>query len=502
MVTMLAGGRGQVVIKGKGVTLDWEQLVRKAAERNGQQFADAVEGIVRERPADLDTRVEATKKAFRAISDKLSIFISYKRAQHAQAATKLHNILQLYGSKDVDVFLDTSSLAYGKVWYDKIGERLKEANCFILLVPDDTDERKWPIFETGYFAGQMLPGERLICLHHENTPVPKQVEIYHSTKANKEDIENLLNDIIVNEDFIYGLGAINPNSKENLSSDAAEIASLFAEPLRLIVRHTMNFVTLRLAVPGILADMRDLLSATILDGRGLNEIFSYNGAMNVPFGDVLLVEDNSLKRHEDWLKEITEVIQAEIARRNPHVSFARFPKADQTRFFRPLVRLVQEEQRIDGTRTIHCFEVDFGEHLVGPIISPDGLQIMEAAIRLAARFRTEIVRPFEFARTSNDVTRAQRLLDSIEREAADEGLKNKALVSTQFSGEKQSEVNEMYIRWEKFRNENQDGTLDLAFANNDPAALQICLKELHIMNHRFLELASERYAEMVKFAGS
>ena len=42
MVTLLAGGRGQVVIKGKGVTLDWEQLVRKAAERNGQQFADAV----------------------------------------------------------------------------------------------------------------------------------------------------------------------------------------------------------------------------------------------------------------------------------------------------------------------------------------------------------------------------------------------------------------------------------------------------------------------------
>ena len=48
MVTMLGGGRGQVVIKGKGVTLDWEQLVRKAAERNGQQFADAVVDTMRD----------------------------------------------------------------------------------------------------------------------------------------------------------------------------------------------------------------------------------------------------------------------------------------------------------------------------------------------------------------------------------------------------------------------------------------------------------------------
>ena len=48
MVTMLAGGRGQVVIKGKGVTLDWEQLVRTAAARNGQQFADAVVDVMRD----------------------------------------------------------------------------------------------------------------------------------------------------------------------------------------------------------------------------------------------------------------------------------------------------------------------------------------------------------------------------------------------------------------------------------------------------------------------
>jgi hypothetical protein len=76
---------------------------------------------------------------------------------------------------------------------------------------------------------------------------------------------------------------------------------------------------------------------------------------------------------------------------------------------------------MDGIRKIHRFEVVFGEHLVGPVVNPDSLQIMEAAIRLAARFRTEIIRPFEYARTQIEVDRAHRLLDSIEREAADEG---------------------------------------------------------------------------------
>jgi hypothetical protein len=267
----------------------------------------------------------------------------------------------------------------------------------------------------------------------------------------------------------------------------------------LVVRHTINFVNLELPTPGILSDITDLLSARVVAGQGLDELFSYNGGFNVQFSEVLLVEDQSLKRHEDWLREITEVVQAEIARRNPPVPFAKFSKADQTRFFRPLVRLVEEEQRINGVRKIHRFEVAFGEHLVGPVANPDSLQIMEAAIRLAARFRTEIIRPFEYARTEIEVDRAHRLLDSIEREAADEGLRNQALVSAQFTGEEQIEVNEMYKKWETFRDDKKKGTLDRAFASREPAELQGCLRELHGINNRFLELASKRYAEMVGF---
>jgi hypothetical protein len=194
---------------------------------HGERLRVCVEGIVRERPADLNTRVEAARKAFRAITDKLSVFISYKRTQHAQAATKLKDTLDAFGNEKVDVFLDTQSLAYGEDWYHKIGERLKEANCFILLVPDVTDEREWPIFETGYFAGQMLPGERLVCLHHPNVAVPKQIQMYHATTATKKDVQKLLQDILVLPNFIPGLEAINAKSKNRLADDARPCAPAF-----------------------------------------------------------------------------------------------------------------------------------------------------------------------------------------------------------------------------------------------------------------------------------
>ena len=54
-----------------------------------------------------------------------------------------------WAATKVNVFLDHAKIPYGRNWYDTIKESLQRANCFVLLVPDDTDEREWPIFEAG-----------------------------------------------------------------------------------------------------------------------------------------------------------------------------------------------------------------------------------------------------------------------------------------------------------------------------------------------------------------
>jgi hypothetical protein len=51
-------------------------------------------------------------------------------------------------------------------------------------------------------------------------------------------------------------------------------------------------------------------------------------------------------------------------------------------------------------------------------------------------------------------------------------LRNQALVSAQFTGEEQIEVNEMYKKWETFRDGKKTGSLDRAFASREPAELQ------------------------------
>jgi hypothetical protein len=86
-------------------------LAHPTIEALAEQYSDhlqtlsrCVKGIVNERVADLNTRVEATTKAFHAATDKLRIFISYKRARHLPAAQQLKNILDAFGNDKIDVF--------------------------------------------------------------------------------------------------------------------------------------------------------------------------------------------------------------------------------------------------------------------------------------------------------------------------------------------------------------------------------------------------------------
>lgn len=98
----------------------------------------------------------------------------------------------------------------GRDWFNSIKKSLKSANCLVLLVPDDSDEREWPIFEAAFFAGRMLPGERLIYLHHPDVQMPHQLATFQGEKADATGIEKLLRRLLIEPDVIPGLDAINP----------------------------------------------------------------------------------------------------------------------------------------------------------------------------------------------------------------------------------------------------------------------------------------------------
>ena len=47
MVTRLSGGRGQIALKGHRIDDEWEALIKAAAGKNGQTFADFVVDVTR-----------------------------------------------------------------------------------------------------------------------------------------------------------------------------------------------------------------------------------------------------------------------------------------------------------------------------------------------------------------------------------------------------------------------------------------------------------------------
>ena len=311
---------------------------------------------------------------------------------------------------------------------------LQRANCFILLVPDDTDEREWPIYEAGIFAGHMLPGDRLICLHHPEVAIPKQLEAFQGIVADAAGIAQLLRVLLIEPDIVPGSPAINPNADGLVAGHAAEVAKLFVGPRTLKPRATMCYLTLLLATPGQLRDIDDLLSATVTAARGLVEMFGYTGGPGCELRDVLSTGEGSLERHRLWLREIAEVINCEVRQTRAPVPFAKFANPDGTKFFRPVLRQVEEDRQ----RIVHRIELAVGEHLSGCNGEPDDLKLMETVLRLCARFRAEVLVPFRFARKPDDVRRAKQICERIERESYEEGFRDRTLLLPLFEGEERS----------------------------------------------------------------
>ena len=198
-----------------------------------------------------------------------------------------------------------------------------------------------------------------------------------------------------------------------------------------------------------------------------------------------------------WLNELTEVIQKEMQYRAAEVPFAKFATPDRMRFYRPVLRQLEEQNGVT-----HRAEICFGEHVIGVAENPDDLQVMEAALRLAARFRTEVLERFSTPRNSEDVARFERVLKRIERESFDEGFRDPSLLVELFEGKDRETVEKIYADWEGYRNDQKTGKLDLSFERQDHRALKACLTDMRRMNQAFMLVASGHYAEMLGNASS
>lgn len=143
----------------------------------------------------MDTRVDApVQEAFH--SDEISTFLVDKKSW-------------LLSEPWPDIWY-APDIAIGEDWMQALYERVTDANWFLLLLPDSADDWGWQLYEAGIFRGTMLPGDRLICLHHPDVQRAPQLEDYQPVPAEQDAVIRFLEDILVKPNAVPGMECDQP----------------------------------------------------------------------------------------------------------------------------------------------------------------------------------------------------------------------------------------------------------------------------------------------------
>ena len=144
----------------------------------------------------------ALRKVLPALSEKIvKIFFSYK-SKDKSAAQSIVKVLKDNSANKLQITFQrefTEEIA-GRQYRKHIRNRVQQANWFILLLPDPSDELDWCLYETGQFEAQYTSADRLICLHHPDTALPSQVDGYHAVSATTPDMVQFLQMVYVQPD--------------------------------------------------------------------------------------------------------------------------------------------------------------------------------------------------------------------------------------------------------------------------------------------------------------
>jgi hypothetical protein len=444
------------------------------------------------RAQPIERLVSGVLKAHQAMDDQYRVFISYRRVDHAAVATKLYRVLEGLGAGRVNAFLDTSSIAYGDEWLEQLNRDSGECHAFIMLAPPDT--REWLVYEAAIFEKMMVPGDRLIVIHHPSVSPPPQLTRYNACPAEPGHLYNLLCQILIEPDAAPGLPPINARCSDLVREQAIDIARRFELP-DLTERPILNFVRLQLIQSGQVADLDMLLNARVTASDGLDSMFGRSQKTAETLRHVLEARStDGLAAHRHWLEELLPGVQSAINGNVGDATFSTFVGSNGDITYRPALRAVFE----DEDRHVHALDIVFFESLGGRIGGPIELEILRTAIRLATRFRWGILSKLPLQH-DHQVKQIERILITIERDSYYNGILDDKLLPQLFESPERERIMGMYKEYASYRNpEKKNGKLDIAFANGDRAEVQMILTRMKEMNKEFIMAGGIRYLRLIR----
>ena len=255
-----------------------------------------------------DDGIDALIKLLPALAKGIvNVFFSYKKKDEETALQIIKKLRELSAEKLNIVHQDEFDA--GMNWRDAITIGIKYANWFILLLPDPSDDWDWCLFETGLFVARATSADRLICLHHPNIDRPSQISDFESIPAKEAAVEKFLRMVLIEDNPIPGLSALNKAVEKSLNKHAMEIVNVIRPPSCSLYREIFEpYIELRIENPEGLASKEDLDVAPIISSnKAALDIFDY---LKQPDDWGSLHETISIKTDDHrWLKELFHVIR-------------------------------------------------------------------------------------------------------------------------------------------------------------------------------------------------
>jgi hypothetical protein len=468
---------------------DWIRTHQGAAK----QAKHAIEIL-----ADKPDGVAAVKKLFPALADKkLFVFFSYKKKDE-RTAKAVVKVLRRYaaGKLRIAYQADFTEEIAGKQWREKIRDEVCRANWFILLLPDPSDDWDWCLYETGLFDRQPTSADRLICLHHPDTEIPSPIQDYHAVPANITDVEKFLRMVYVNKDPVPGMEPINKDVEPELRTIAKEIVDAIRPPRKGLVRRIFE----------------PWMELKVDNAAGLQNKDDLDDALIVSANDAVLNLFERFEQPETWGELRSGVTESAGDGRWRDELFHVIRKIADGRIFSPIQAVFHTKDgriyrpvacaidRVGEKGAIETYHITFTEDVgaVDTTAMPQGVSTLAHMLRLAFRFRWEVLERFsKGALTEDDVERVDNVLRRIEQDAESRGILDQDADMSLFPSKQATRIAEMFAIWYTLRNPEETGELDVAIKKKDTQQISAILAKMIPLNQEFLEMAATRFSELV-----
>ena len=450
--------------------------------------------------ADKEDAITALRKLLPALDKKVvPVFFSYKKKDE-RAAKEIVKILRtnsadkLYISYQADFGKEIT----GRKWREKIRASMREANWFILLLPDPSDDWDWCLFETGLFEAHLTSADRLICIHHPDTKVPDQIEGYQAVSAAIPNVEEFLQMVYVAENPLPGMEPINRAIEGQIPTLARQMVEAIRPPRKPYYHQFFEpWLKFKSADAARLESADHLGRAVIVSANkeALN-LFEFIDAPKT-LGKLWLGLPKATNDSR-WQEELFDAVRL-IANGRKFQPVQAVFKTKAGGVYRPIALAV--DRLGDERGAIESFHITFTEDVAAVDHSkmPKKLSALATVLRFAFRFRWEVLEKFAGrAITKLDVERLDIALRRMEAEWQSRGVGDQVDIENMLPrGKARSRITRMQKEWALVRNPQGTGELDVAIEEKDTQKIRQILKRTIPVNQEFLEITTSMFSKLI-----